>query len=85
MMTNEDPAVRDGQKGGEAFMHSQKASAAQLEHYLKGIDFPTDRNTIISTARSNGAPESVMQYLNKLPEQEYDYPTDVEQEFGKMK
>ena len=60
-------------------------SAAMLAQYMKGIDFPTDKETVISTAKSNGAPEEVMEYLNRLPERQYDYPTDVEQEFGKMK
>ncbi len=62
-----------------------KISAAMLAQFMKGIDFPADRNTVISTAKSNGAPEEVMEYLNRLPERQYDYPTDVEQEFGKMK
>ncbi len=81
----EDPAVRGGQKGGEASLHSQKVSAAQIQVYLKGIDYPVNRQQIIEHAKSLNAPDNVMQFLNRLPERQYNFPTDVEQEFGKMK
>ncbi|MBI2855053.1 MAG: DUF2795 domain-containing protein [Chloroflexi bacterium] len=74
-----------GEKGGEASLHSQKVSAAQLQVYLKGIDYPADKRKIVSTARNNNAPENVMSYLNRLPERQYNRPTEVEEEFGKMK
>ena len=62
-----------------------KVSAAQIQVYLKGIDYPVGKQEIIQTAQNNGAPQDVMQYLDRLPEKQYYYPTDVEQEFGKMK
>lgn len=83
--SREDPAVRGGEKGGQAAMHSEKVSAAQLAQYMKGIDFPANKKKIVSQAKSNGAPGNVMEYLNDLPEREYNYPTDVEQEFSKLK
>ncbi|MBI2868690.1 MAG: DUF2795 domain-containing protein [Chloroflexi bacterium] len=66
-------------------MEHHKVSAAQMAMYLKGIDFPADKHKIIETARSNGAPEDVMMFFNRLPERQYSYPTEVEQEFGKLK
>ncbi len=74
-----------GEKGGRASMQSQKVSAAQLQVYLKGIDYPVGKQELIKHAKSNGAPENVMSFLNRLPEREYRFPTDVEEEFGKMK
>lgn len=74
-----------GQKGGRASMLSQKVSAAQLQVYLKGVDYPLGKKAIVEHARSRGAPENVMSFLTRLPEREYRYPTDVEEEFGKMK
>ncbi len=76
---------KGGQKGGQAALHSEKVSAAQLAQYMKGVDFPADKKAIVRQAKSNGAPDNVMEYLNELPEREYKYPTDVEQEFGKLK
>lgn len=90
MTTNrEDPAVKGGKiggpKGGEASLHSPKVSASELALYLKGIDFPAGKMKIIETARSNGAPDNVMQFINRLPEREYHRANEVEHEFGKMK
>ncbi len=81
----EDPAVRGGQRGGEASLRSQKVSAAQLQVYLKGMDYPANRQKIINHAKSLNAPDNVMQFLNRLPERQYTRPTEIEQEFGKMK
>ena len=81
----EDPAVRGGQKGGEAALRSEKVSAAQIQVYLKGMHYPANRQTLVDHARQMGAPENVMSFMERLPEREYRYPTDVEQEFGKMK
>lgn len=66
-------------------MAETKVSAAQIQVYLKGIDYPAGKQEIIQTAQNNGAPQDVMQFLDRLPEKQYYYPTDVEQEFGKMK
>ncbi|MBI2868770.1 MAG: DUF2795 domain-containing protein [Chloroflexi bacterium] len=85
MAEREDPAVRGGEKGGRASLHSPKVSAAQIQVYLKGMDYPSGKQGIISKAKENGAPDNVMAFLNRLPEREYRRPNEVEQEFGKMK
>ncbi len=66
-------------------MAGEKVSAAQIQVYLKGIDYPMDKKQLVAHAKSNNAPENVMAFLNRLPERQYRYPTDVAQEFGKMK
>ncbi len=70
---------------GEESMRSEKVSAAQLQVYLKGISYPADKEKLIQTAKSNNAPESVMTWLNRLPDRQYSRPTEVEEEFGKLK
>jgi hypothetical protein len=81
----EDPAVRGGERGGEAALHSTKVSAAQFAQYMKGIDFPADREKIISVAKANGAPENVMAFMNRLPDRDYNRANEVEEEFGNLK
>lgn len=89
----EDPAVKGGRiggkiggpKGGEASLHSEKVSASGLAVCLKGIDFPANKTAIIDNARLNHCSDNVLEFINRLPEREYQYPTDVEVEFGKMK
>ncbi len=81
----EDPASRGGQRGGEASLHSEKVSAAQIQVYLKGMNYPANKKQIVDKAKANNAPQNVMDFLNRLPERQYQFPTDVEREFGKMK
>jgi len=82
----EEPTMSErGHAGGEAALHSEKVSAAQLQLYLKGIDYPANKRKVLDTARSNNAPQNVMGYLNRLPEREYKSPVVIEQEFSKLK
>ncbi|MBI2854363.1 MAG: DUF2795 domain-containing protein [Chloroflexi bacterium] len=74
-----------GQRGGEASMHTEKVSASELAMYLKGINFPADKQKVISAARSNNAPENVINFLNRLPSRQYSAPTEIEEEFSKIK
>lgn len=76
-----DPAGRE--RGSSIF--SEKVSASKLQLYLKGIDYPAGKEEILQTARDNNAPDNVISFLERLPEKQYNYPTDVEKEFGKMK
>ncbi len=84
-MVREPSREERGEKGGEASLHSEKVSAAQLQMYLKGINYPANKSKILDTARKNSAPQNVMSFLNRLPDREYRRPTEIEQEFGKMK
>lgn len=81
----EDPAVRGGKRGGEASLHSQKVSAAQIQMYLKGINYPADKQEIIETARNNNCPENVMEWFERLPDRTYQRANTVEEEFGRLK
>ncbi|MDD5039146.1 MAG: DUF2795 domain-containing protein [Dehalococcoidales bacterium] len=79
------PQERGGQKGGQASLHSDKVSAAQIQVYLKGIHYPANKQQVVNQAKSNNAPENVMSFLRRLPDRQYSRPMDVEEEFGKMK
>jgi hypothetical protein len=59
------------------------SSPIQLQKYLGGIDYPTDKNTLIERARSNGAGEDVLQTLRGLPADRFNSPNDVSEAFGK--
>jgi len=61
------------------------AAGAMLQSYLHGIDYPARRDDLRETARRNGAPDDVMQLIGRLPDREYDYPTDVQREASKIK
>lgn len=85
-MVREDPACKGGRKGGKTSAHNpSKVSAAQIQVYLKGIYYPNNKQQLVQHARSRGAPDDVMSFMNQMPERRYNSPIDVNREFGKMK
>ncbi len=57
------------------------ANPIQIQKYLKGVDYPTDKETLIQTARQQGADESVCASLEQLPDEEFQTPADVSAAF----
>jgi hypothetical protein len=55
----------------------------QIQKFLKGIDYPVDRDELIDRAEENGADEAVLEALANMPEGEYDSPTAVSRELTK--
>lgn len=60
-----------------------KGSSAELEKYLKGIDYPANRDDLMKKARSNGAPDDVIEMINNLSGDRFNSPIDVSKAFGK--
>lgn len=52
-------------------------SPANVEKYLKGIDFPASKQDLEDQAKKNGAPQEVQQAIRQLPNQEFNGPQDV--------
>jgi len=63
---------------------SGKEEMAHWSVYIKGIDFPQDKNGLMEAARRNNAPESFIEELQKLPEKTYHTAADVGREIGKQ-
>jgi hypothetical protein len=81
-------SMQSGQGWDKSSMESMKTpgmGAQQITTYLKGIEFPADKQKIVDMAKSKGAPDMVVQWLNKLPNKQYKNSMEVEQEFGKLK
>ncbi len=55
----------------------------QLQKFLGGIDYPTDKKTLVDTARKNGADDNVIQTLENLPMDRFNSPNDVSEAYGK--
>jgi hypothetical protein len=55
----------------------------QIQKFLKGVDYPANKQTLIDNAKKLGADENVRESLEKLPDQEYDAPVDVSQALAK--
>lgn len=61
-----------------------KLSPIEIQKYLKGEDYPTDKQELVDRARDQGAPDQVVQVLEQLPEQTFDSVTDVTKQLGKI-
>lgn len=56
----------------------------QIQKFLSGIDYPTDKRTLLDRARDAGADSAVLETLQRLPEKRYNSPTDVSEQIGKL-
>ncbi len=60
-------------------------SAADLQVYLKGMDYPAGKQDLVTHARKNDAPESVIAALEQFGDRTYRSAADVSTEFGKIR
>ncbi|MDV4342137.1 DUF2795 domain-containing protein [Methanoculleus sp. YWC-01] len=60
-------------------------SAADLQTYLKGMDYPAGKQDLITHARKNNAPENVIAAIEMFGDRTYQSATDVSTEFGNVK
>jgi hypothetical protein len=58
-------------------------SPIELQKYLGGVDYPADKQTLVDTARGNGADDDIVQTLQDLPFDRFNSPNDVSEAFGK--
>ena len=59
-------------------------SPANVQFYLKGVEYPTDKQTLIEQARRNDAPDEVMQTIQRFDRDEYGGPQDVMKAYGEV-
>jgi hypothetical protein len=65
--------------------NTMAVSPAEVEKYLKGVDYPTRKPDLIKQAQQNGAPAEVINLLRQLREEAYHGPTDVSKAIGEIK
>ncbi len=56
----------------------------QVQKFLKGIDYPADKRTLVERARQEGASDDVLATLERLPDQRFNSPNDVSEQIGKL-
>ncbi|MFC4372949.1 DUF2795 domain-containing protein [Nocardia halotolerans] len=54
-----------------------QVSPIQVQKYLSGIDYPCDRDGLVSAARDNGADSEIIDTLQDLPNRTFDGPNAV--------
>ncbi len=58
------------------------ATPISVQKYLKGIEYPADRDELVSTAEGNDAPDDVIEALQAIEDQGYDGPDEVAEALG---
>ena len=49
----------------------------EAKQFIEGVEYPANKDEIISSAESNGAPESVVEAIGRLPTPEFASAEDV--------
>jgi len=55
----------------------------QIAGAMKGVDFPADRDQIVEQAKSNGAPDQVVEEIGKLPDGDFQNVAEVMSAIGR--
>ena len=61
-----------------------RVNPVQLQKFLGGIDYPTDKSTLVSHAEQSGADENALEVLRELPMDRFNSPNDVSEAVGKL-
>ena len=60
-------------------MDQGNLDASTLQHYLKGLPFPAQKEEVASTAESNGAPQDMVTQIRNADAERFNGPEDVMQ------
>ena len=60
-------------------MAEDKLNPAEAQEFLAGMNYPADRDEIVKHAERSGADRNVISFLERLPNREYESPTEVSQ------
>ncbi|NLG50751.1 MAG: DUF2795 domain-containing protein [Chloroflexi bacterium] len=63
----------------------QHVSTADVQQFLAGIDYPKSKQELVDYARSQGAPDKVIDLMQQMEDMEFRNPTDVSKSIGKLK
>ncbi len=58
-------------------------TAAELEHAIKGINFPATKEDLVKQAHNNKADRAVLGKIKDLPQERFTSPIEVSKAFGK--
>lgn len=65
-------------------MTMEKVSPKDVEKCLKGIDYPVDKKELIRHADEHGADERIHKALERMLEQTYNSPVEVNKAIGQV-
>jgi len=54
----------------------------EIEKALKGMNYPASKQDLVQKAKQNNASQDVIQTIEKLPQDQFNSPTDVQKAWG---
>jgi hypothetical protein len=60
-----------------------RVNPIQIQKFLRGVDYPTDKRTLVERARANRADDNVLRTLESLSMDRFNSPNDVSEALGK--
>ncbi len=60
-------------------------SPANVQKYLKGVDYPAKKRELVEQAKKNDAPKEVLDVIQQFPDHEFGGPQDVMKAYGEMR
>lgn len=64
--------------------HGETPNPVQVQKFLGGLDYPVGKRQIVDKAKQEGADDKVLKALEQIADREYDSPTAVSREVGKL-
>jgi Protein of unknown function (DUF2795)/PRC-barrel domain len=61
-----------------------KANPIEVQKFLEGVRYPTERHDLVAEAGRQGASNEVRSTLERLPDERFETPTDVSEAIGKL-
>ncbi len=61
-----------------------KVNPIQLQKALKGVNYPASKQDLLRRAESNKADQNIRNAIQRLPEQQYNRPSDVSKAIGQQ-
>jgi Protein of unknown function (DUF2795) len=61
-----------------------RVSPAQLAHYLRGVELPASKRDLKADARRNQALRGILNFIDKLPEEQYRTMAEVMKAVGEI-
>jgi hypothetical protein len=65
--------------------HNEQLNPNQAQKYLTGIEYPANKEALVGRARANGADQHVMSFLERIPQRDYESPSQVTEELSNLK
>jgi hypothetical protein len=64
---------------------SAAVNPVQVQSFLEGVGYPTHKQRLVEETRSRGASRDVRETIERLPERQFNSPTEVSEAIGSLR